>query len=106
DNAIGCDFRERRKHVVADAVVEGEAKALASVLVGEVGLVRIGKRRLQQWIAGDGAVGVDEAKIWIELLESGPLDAAGVAQVDVDVVAESAADVDAREVAGVDVIRF
>src|SRR5690606_19131282 len=66
----------------------------------------IGKRRLQQWIAADGAVGVDEAKVRIQLLETWALNAAGVAQIDVDVVSESAADMDAREVASVDVIRF
>ena len=95
DGAVWALLDERREHVVGDAIVESETEALACALVGEVDLVGVGHCRLEIGIAGVGAVGVEEAQRRIELLETGTLDTAGVADVHLNRFKQRAADVDA-----------
>ena len=93
----GVSSMNWRDDVVADAIEEGQAEAGAVALIDDVGLVGVGRRRFEIGIAGIGAVDVDEAQRRIELLEARPLDAAGVAQIEIDAGRQRAADVDARE---------
>src|SRR5690606_620199 len=82
-------FRSRGElgnDVLAHAVEQGDADAGRVLLIGEVGLERVGDRGPQVRVAAEGARCVEEAERGVQLLEVRPLDAARIAEVEVDIL--------------------
>src|SRR5262249_24373331 len=78
-----CRRGERRDDVLDGEIVEGEAEIRAELLIGEVHLERVRRRRLQVWVTALSAADIEKAYRRIERLEIRTLDTARITEVDV-----------------------